>query len=293
MPPPALPLSRACRTADAAAALAEELSAVRRAVLANLSYAQLAAGDWVGALVTAQALGELSAGGAGEVPVAPLATDANGTAGASHTHAGPPASVGTFAAGGQSALPNGGGAGPAGGTAASECGLAEYTFLATSYAAEALCRLGRHADAVECLSLWLARAQEAEAAEPPPPPQAAAARPSPGHRYASASADDDQAENEECGSGGGGGGGREVHPLGNAAAVAALAGPAALAATYGNLAAVFASQGEVAQGAALARQALALQPERRGARMLAAYCELAGGHVEAALALLRPTPPPR
>eukprot|EP00198_Chlamydomonas_reinhardtii_P005047 XP_001694383.1 predicted protein [Chlamydomonas reinhardtii] len=71
-----------------------------------------------------------------------------------------------------------------------------------------------------------------------------------------------------------GGAGGEVYVLGNAAALAALAGPAALAASYTNLGAVFASQGEMGQAAALVRQALALQPASRRAQLLAVYCQL-------------------
>ncbi|KAG2484512.1 hypothetical protein HYH03_016654 [Edaphochlamys debaryana] len=262
---------------DASAALAQELTAVRRAVLANLAYAHLQAGDWGEALAAAQAL---LAAAQPPPPPAAAATD-------------------------------GGGAAADG--AAAAAAAAEYGYLATSYAAEALCMLERPGDAVEVLSLWLMSAQESSDAA------AAAASRAQQAPAALALAGPKPDADDSCGGGatGGGGGRDEEYPLGNAAALAALAGPAALASALTHLAAVFASQGEHGQAAALVRQALALQQpqagggaagcagaagvgasgagaggaEGRGAALLAVYCELAGGNTGGALALLRQAQP--
>ncbi|PNH08067.1 CCR4-NOT transcription complex subunit 10 [Tetrabaena socialis] len=221
---------------DASAALSEELVSVRRAVLANLAYAQLQAEDWRGALLAAQEL--LAATSA-----------AGGGLGAEAAHAGPSGAAAAAAA--------------LSGASAS----AEYAFLANSYAAEALCHLDRPGEAVECLSLWLMQVQEAQA-------QHAQSSQDPARSSSSQKSDEE-------------GGPREVYPLGNAAALAALAGPATLAATYTNLGAVFASQGDLAQAATLVRQALSLQPSSRSAHLLLVYCELAAGNSAVALALLQ------
>ncbi|GIL79541.1 hypothetical protein Vretimale_12222 [Volvox reticuliferus] len=239
---------------DASAALSEELCAVRRAVLANLAYAHLQAEDWCAALQVAKALLAVSA------PPPGLTAASGSAAGAS--------------------------------SPATAAVVAEYAFLAHNYAAEALCHLDRPADAVECLSLWLMTAQEREAqaqaqiqiqAQPP------------------ARSNSSQKSDEEGAAGTAGTSAGSVareegeqYQLGNAAALAALSGPAALAATATNLGAVFASQGELEQATALVRQALTLQPTSRSAALLLVYCELASGNTPVALALLkqhgRPSP---
>lgn len=80
---------------------------------------------------------------------------------------------------------------------------------------------------------------------------------------------------------------REVYTLGNSADLARLAGPAALASAYTNLAAVFASLGELSQCQALLRQSLALAPDCGRAMLLLLYCELCTGNVAGALMLLK------
>ncbi|KXZ56089.1 hypothetical protein GPECTOR_2g971 [Gonium pectorale] len=259
--------SREAHGTDARAALSEELAVVRRAVLANLAYAQLQAQEWAAALGAAQALGAAAA--------AAEAAPESGAGGA----------------GGSAAATGGGGAAAATATAAAAAAAAaasEYSFLATCYAAEALCQLEQPAEAVECLSLWLTAAQEREAAV------AAAAASSASHFAAAAGPSAATFASPLAGSAGGpvGAAARdEVYPLGNAAALAALTGPAAVAATYTNLAALFAAQGETAQAVALVRRALALQPGHRPAGLLLVHCELLAGNTAAALALLRQAQP--
>ncbi|GLI68210.1 hypothetical protein VaNZ11_012554 [Volvox africanus] len=232
---------------DASAALSEELCAVRRAVLANLAYAHLQAEDWCAALQSAKALLAVSA---------------------------PPPSL--IAAGGSVA---------GAGSPAAAAVVAEYAFLAHNYAAEALCHLDRPGDAVEYLSLWLMTAQEREAqAQTQTQTQA-----QPPARSSSSQKSDEDGAAGTAGTSAGSGAREdgEQYQLGNAAALAALSGPAALAATATNLGAVFASQGELEQATALVRQSLALQPTSRSAALLLVYCELAAGNTPVALALLK------
>ncbi|GIL52271.1 hypothetical protein Vafri_8185 [Volvox africanus] len=236
---------------DASAALSEELRAVRRAVLANLAYAHLQAEDWCTALQSAKALLAVSA---------------------------PPPSL--TAAGGSVAGAD---------SPAAAAVVAEYAFLAHNYAAEALCHLDRPADAVEYLSLWLMTAQEREAQAQTQIQVQAQAQAQPPARSSSSQKSDEDGAAGIAGASAGSGAREdgEQYQLGNAAALAALSGPAALAATATNLGAVFASQGELEQAAALVRQAVALQPASRSAALLLVYCELATGNTPVALALLK------
>jgi len=133
----------------------------------------------------------------------------------------------------------------------------ESSFLAHTYAAESLCDLGRPADAVEHLTAALMQQHD----ESPSPAKSNV-----------------QAD-------------REKDDLGGIEVVsddmAALTGDPARAALYINLAAVYASQGEHRQAEQCSLQALKLQPSNPHAMLALVYVQLASGHDDMALSLLK------
>lgn len=143
---------------DASTPLSEELCCIRRAVLANLSYAHLQVEDWCSALQVARAL--LAISSATTTAGLLAATTLNSTDSAADSS--PPAATDAAAATSSSSSSSFPSISPTSSASSWSAAAAEYAFLAHSYAAEALCHLDRPADAVEYLSLWLMIAQERE-----------------------------------------------------------------------------------------------------------------------------------
>ena len=171
----------------------------------------------------------------------------------------------------------------------------EATLLARCYAAEALCALGRPAEAVEHLSACLLEREEADAGGGEGGSKAR--RGSPVREGQS----DAQEHNNTPGGGAGdgpddgpsGSSGGVITPASHAKRVAHLSGDAARVALYVNLASLYCSQGEHGAAHGCCTTALRLQPRSVHALLALVYVELAKGEVDAACAVLakgRPMP---
>ncbi len=167
---------------------------------------------------------------------------------------------------------------------------AERHYLGSCYAAEALCMLGRPVEAGEQLRAHLALFHGGGGAAAGGGGREPAGTASLEGLAASQQSDDDEGPAVAAAA--------EQYSLGNAAAAAALTGPAARAATLTNLAAVAAMGGELPEAQRLALQALAVaggsgssgsssEGAAAAARLMLVYCELKRSDCAAALALLR------
>ena len=175
--------------------------------------------------------------------------------------------------------------------AASSAGVGgEVTLLARCHAAEALCALGRPAEAVEHLSACLLEREEVDAGEGGGKGQQQRR----GSPVKEGLHSDSQEHNNTPG---GGGDGPDDGPSGSstggfvtdatqARRVAHLSGDAARVALYVNLASLYCSQGEHGAAHGCCTTALALQPRSVHALLALAYVELGRGEVDAARAVL-------
>mmetsp|Transcript_30153 Transcript_30153/g.66863 ORF Transcript_30153/g.66863 Transcript_30153/m.66863 type:complete len:891 (-) Transcript_30153:434-3106(-) len=159
--------------------------------------------------------------------------------------------------------------------------------LVACYAAEALCRLGRAAEAVEVLTSQLLAAQEQNEAggKEADLAQGAASRATPVAALSTSAPSTPGVPHSESSESGNGT--QETCSLGNAAALARLSGPAALSTLYTNLASVFAREGQLDQAYDLARQARQLDPGCGPATSLLIYLDMRAGRCGSALDMLR------
>lgn len=170
----------------------------------------------------------------------------------------------------------------------------EARMLASCYAAEALCALGRPAEAVERLSACLREQDHLSAGGAPreggveKSPQSRQPR-----RSSVAHLPVDNQDNTDGGSGPEGEGSHAWWTASHESSVAHLRGDHARASLYINIASAYCSQGEHTAAHGCCTAALALQPRSVHALLALVYVELCRGNVEHARALLaRGRPPP-
>eukprot|EP00850_Spirogloea_muscicola_P009882 SM000056S18000 [mRNA] locus=s56:617552:622073:+ [translate_table: standard] len=151
-----------------------------------------------------------------------------------------------------------------------------YNFLGHLYAAEAHCMLDQPSDAAEHLSTCLIEHISTEALPLQPAPLSAGGEDE-GQSEASAEGEDGAAA------------ARDYPPSTSAAAasISVLSSSLAQASLYVNLAAVYATQGELLQAQQCALQALSISATNPHAMLAVVYVELCRGHTDDALAMLK------